>query len=327
MGIASFSNGNLTSSRFFEILNRDEFLRLSLRIFGTPVIGCTFVNGVCGGCGELKLEPEALRVWPLADESPWCWDKGERIVDFTAPALLLKGAANDEVLLAEDSLPLVCKRHANGQRERERSVVFYLIWSSWLSVCFIFRFCFDDSGRLKRKNSSVTMIHSFRTQRHVPFWSCLSLSLCLYPLTQRMTTTTTAFVGDEWVRLRIASARQVQEKRRLFKSNLMRIQSQFDTNATPIVWSAVYVLLLSVPCFLWATVAEADHAWTIKLIRSNGDDISNTIGKERNQTIGLEEKYLVHSNIRSIFCPAKMTVNNNKKKQQQWERKEFVSAP
>ena len=119
LGIASFSNGNLTSSRFFEILNRDEFLRLSLRIFGTPAIGCTFVNAVCGGCGELKLEPDALRVLPLADESPWCWDKGERIVDFTAPALLLKGAANDDALLAEDSLPLVCKRHADGQREKD----------------------------------------------------------------------------------------------------------------------------------------------------------------------------------------------------------------
>ena len=160
----------------------------------------------------------------------------------------------------------------------------------------------------------MTIIRYFRSKWHVPFWSCLSLSLCLFPLTQRMTTTTTAFVGDEWVRLRIASARQVQEKRRLFKSNLMRIQSQFDANASPIVWSAVYVLLLSVSCFLWATVAEADHAWTNKLFRSNGDDISNTIEKERNQIIGLEEKCLVHSNIRSILCPAKMTVNNNKKK-------------
>ena len=88
---ASFNEGNLTNSRFLDILKRDELRRLSLRMLGTPAIGCTFVNAVCGGWDkELRF----------VSEGGWA-----ESVLFGRDTVLVVALLPTPVLLADDSFP------------------------------------------------------------------------------------------------------------------------------------------------------------------------------------------------------------------------------
>ena len=86
------------------MLNREEFLRLSLRIFGTPVIGWTLVNGVCGGCGAARLEPLALRLFPLVIVSVCGWGDCKSEFGERPDALLPVLFAAEDVFTVNDLL-------------------------------------------------------------------------------------------------------------------------------------------------------------------------------------------------------------------------------